>query len=241
MAIELWEEIRDAIISLLKLSSTEIGDNVRNGRTLPLSDPYGVVSIPEEDEMPLAIVSMNQVVFNEVGKTGSRNQHERQPQYDIDVYISQDRASAISEGITIDEYIDKKLDEIASQIVGAIEYYARFRQDSEDIPPELRLRGQCEMWVSQVRKDRIEQQNNSIIGFLSISVTGLYHKTPQFESVFSLDVLKQNIKTDTIEKEITIGVHFVNLEYMNANGDYIPLEYYLDGEYVPIGFYSIVP
>jgi hypothetical protein len=142
---ETWIDVRDALVELLKLANTMAGTQVRLGRRIPIENPFSV-SLNTEDVMPMAIVSLERFSFEAQDETGRRAEYTRRCTFQVDCYVQQDYAAAQAQNITTDELINKQLDEFASQVVTAVNFYNRFRSDAMSIPEPLRLRGNVEIW-----------------------------------------------------------------------------------------------
>ncbi len=177
---EMFLQVRDALIVLLRHADTIAQERVRLGRRIALDNPYAQTT-PDQDRMPLCIVSMDTVDFDDNHERGGRVQSTRRAIFHIDCYEAHDYEKARTAGLTADEYLDARLDLFANHVIEVVDSYARFRAASEDVPAPLRLRGQTELRLLDVRKVDIPSEHSVLMGLVTLRVEARYQKDRTLE------------------------------------------------------------
>ena len=218
---ELYIDIRDAIIDVLKLRNTMAGDNIRLGRRIPIENPFAAV-VPDSDELPLCVVSFERCMFEKNDERGGRTQNTRKALFQIDGYVSTDFTASQNAGLTEDEYVAQQLDLFASQIVEAIEYYALFRPESNLLVPEsVRLRDQAELWINDIVKTDFPGDAATLVGAISVNIIAHYEQDRRHEDIVDLETIFQEIRTgdlSTDPKKVYIAAPYVAANYFLTVG-----------------------
>lgn len=205
MAVEIFIAVRDALIQILKDESTLAGSRVRLGRRLPLDNPYPSFSA-SEDTMPLIIVSMERMDFDNQAETGRRAQASRKVDFKAEGYVQSSSASAKSAGLTIDEHLDTQLDLLTSQISEAVLKYRTFRTT----PSILNLRGQAEMWPTGAVKFEFSGDSAVFVGVISVSISAVYEQDRGYETLTNLEHAYRDLTAndDSDAKVIEVDVDY---------------------------------
>lgn len=219
---EIYISIRNALVEIVKLRLSLVGDNVSNGRRFQLENPYGLI-VPSLDVLPRAVVSFDRCQFNRNDHRGARTTHQRTAYFQIDGYIAHDEVAAATAGVTAEEYLDQQLDLLGSQIASAIEYYALLRPATNlSVPAALRIRGDAELWVNDIAKASIPYDGGAtLVGVVSVSVTGSYCQDRRHEDLVDLETIYQILYCDDQQlepKEFSIAAPYLAANYFLAVG-----------------------
>lgn len=219
---EIYISIRNALVEIVKIRSSLVGDNVSNGRRFQLENPYGFV-VPSLDVLPRVVVSFDRCQFDQNDRRGARTTHQRTAYFQIDGYIAHDETAALVAGLSSEEHLDQQLDLLGSQIASAIEYYALLRPAINlSVPAALRIRGDAELWVNDITKTSIPYDGAAtLIGVVSISVTGSYCQDRRHEDLVDLETIYQTFYCDDPQlepKEFEIAAPYLAANYFLAVG-----------------------
>lgn len=195
---ELFRLIRSALVEILK-EATDAGQRVSTGRAIPLNDPFAPITIPSE-EMPLIIVSAPQINFDNTGLRGSRKQHRRNCQFQIDGWLKHDFTAAQFANQTLDEELEKRRDDLADQIITEIEKNNRFQFTGA-------IENKVEMWlINSIPNDYTDQtEGQALIATVSITINAMYDQDVVTRDTDTLSIMSIVVKDDgSIEKELQV-------------------------------------
>lgn len=193
-------DVKTAIIKILKNANTIAEDRVREGLTIALNNPFSTFTAPDE-QMPLLVVQVKRVSYEQ--KTYAEYKYRVQVQ--IDGYIKQDSFASTENGINLDEQLDRNMDTLALQVQNAIQFYQTFRKyDGDD---DLNLQNIAEMKPSETVKNNVDQDQEALLGSISMMVDVEYSQPPQFETLEDLQQVNSKLRNGPeadIIKEITL-------------------------------------
>lgn len=190
-------EIRDKLIALLAASKTLAETRVTAGRRIPLENPMAAV-VPELDKLPLITVSVDSVDYDNSEKSRKRVLEEVRLQ--VCGYVVSDY-----EHPSVDEDVDRELDELARQIVRALQTYYAAGPHTEAVPKALRLPHSVELEVSGFDKPELPAGEHScVVGAVRVSLQISYHRKHELPELPPWEGGRSVIKAETVKQGVEI-------------------------------------